>query len=268
VHLAGDKAGIWADFSTDQRGDALDLVAAVLTLPLREAIAWSGRWLGIEEGRAELPARSLAPKSGPARQRDFWREPWMAGAPIGGTLAERYLRARRKGFEDPCARVLRFAPRHPRRNNAGQLEHHPALLALLRDVRDGRPCGTINIYLRPDGSDRLRDPKGKTSWGRASGAAVMLSGFGEPTYGLTICEGVETGIRLLMVDLAPVWCCGGAGNLARFPVFGGIQCLTVAADADDAGRRAAATVAERWRVAERQAVVIAPPVGDWADAAA
>ena len=96
----------------------------------------------------------------------------------------------------------------------------------------------------------------------------MLSGFAEPTYGLTICEGVETGLGLLMAGLAPVWCCGGAGNLARFPVLRGIECVTVATDADEPGRRAAAAVAERWRAAGREVVIVAPPIGDWADAAA
>src|SRR5207237_3577877 len=125
--------------------------------------------------------------------------------------------------------------------------------------------GLINVYMRADGADRLRDPKGKTSWGRAAGSAVMLSGFDESTLGLTICEGVETGISLLMADLAPVWCCGGAGNLAAFPVLGGLEALTIAADADASGQNAAARAAQRWREAGRDVVVIAPPSGDWAD---
>jgi hypothetical protein len=73
---------------------------------------------------------------------------------------------------------------HSRRNPAGEFEHHPAMLALLRHVRTGEPCGVINVYLQADGSDRLRDAKGKTTWGRARGAAVMLDPFDEPTYGL------------------------------------------------------------------------------------
>jgi len=69
-----------------------------------------------------------------------------------------------------------------------------------------------------------------------------------------------------MADLAPVWCCGGAGNLAAFPVLNGIEALTIAADADEPGQTAAESVAARWREAGREAVTIAPPVGDWADA--
>ena len=40
----------------------------------------------------------------------------------------------------------------------------------------------------------------------------------------------------------------------------------VAADADEPGQKAAETVAARWREAGREAVIIAPPAGDWADA--
>ena len=86
------------------------------------------------------------------------------------------------------------------------------------------------------------------------------------TLGLVLTEGIETGIAVLMTGLAPVWCCGGADNLAGFPVLGGIEALTIAADADEPGQKAAASVAARWREAGREAVIIAPPAGDWADA--
>jgi hypothetical protein len=46
VHLGGCKAGVWCDFATGERGDALDLVKAVLNVDARKALAWSHRWLG------------------------------------------------------------------------------------------------------------------------------------------------------------------------------------------------------------------------------
>src|SRR5437764_9160441 len=57
VHLTGLKAGVWSDFSTGQKGDAVDLVREVLGLNMRDAVRWSLRWLGVDEGRAELPPR-------------------------------------------------------------------------------------------------------------------------------------------------------------------------------------------------------------------
>jgi hypothetical protein len=269
VHLTGPKAGVWGDFiSADQKGDALDLVRECLGLDMPAALCWSRRWLGIEDGdvvptrRPAATARTPKTLSNPGR----WAKSWEAARPIAGTLAETYLTSRGLRFDDREGQVLRFAVLHPRRNADGELERHPALLALLSDIRTGEPSGLINVYLRPDGTDRLRDPKSKTSWGCAGGSAVMLSAFDEPTLGLTICEGVETGISLLMADLAPVWCCGGAGNLAAFPLLGGIEALTIAADADEPGQKAAESVAARWRETGREAVIVAPLGGDWADA--
>lgn len=52
VHLRGDKAGIWADFASNQSGDALDLWAAVRGIPVAEALVQAKEWLGI---RSEVP---------------------------------------------------------------------------------------------------------------------------------------------------------------------------------------------------------------------
>src|SRR5437868_5998994 len=223
VHLTGAKAGVWGDFAGEQRGDALDLVCAVLGLRIGEAMAWALRWLGVEQNEAdwekrpkERAARPDRARIEPARFPDHCRKAWTTARPIIGTKAEIYFAARGLRFTDPQGVVLRYADRHPRRNAAGDLEYHPALLTLLSDTRTGEPSGLINIYLRPDGIDRLRDSRGKTSWGRAAGSAVMLSPFDDVTMGLVTCEGVETGTSLLLSDLAPVWCCGGAGNLAAF----------------------------------------------------
>jgi putative DNA primase/helicase len=267
VRLTGAKAGVWNDFSTGQRGDALDLLRAVLGLDMGNALAWSRRWLGIDAGEAAIPRRSALPKpASPEPDPERWRRPWHEARPIADTLAEAYLAGRRLRFDDCAGRVLRYAHRRYRRHpDSDSLERQPALLAALSDIRTGEQCGIINVYLRLDGHDRLRDRKGKTVTGRAQGAAIMLSAVEEPSYGLSICEGMETGLALLMAGLAPVWCCGGAGNLASFPVLPAIEALTVAADADEPGQHAASAVAARWRQAGREAIIIAPPAGDWAD---
>jgi hypothetical protein len=266
VHLAAAKAGVWADFADDKRGDALDLVMAVVGLSKGEAVQWAKRWLGLEHGKPALSIRSTPaatpkpPEMPPGDAR--WRYPWSTAKPIAGTLAETYLAARRLRFDDAQGRVLRFSEARWRQNPAGEIEIHPALLALLRDAHTGERCGIINIYLQPDGSDRICDAKGKTVAGRAKGAAVMLSPFCNVTAGLTICEGTETGIALLMDGLAPVWACGGM--LGSFPVIGGIEAITIAADADKPDERKASAVAVRWHQAGREVAIVKPPAGDWA----
>jgi hypothetical protein len=93
----------------------------------------------------------------------------------------------------------------------------------------------------------------------------MLSDSDEPTMGLVVCEGVETGIALFQRKLRPVWACGAAGMLAKLPPLGGIEALTIAADTGNAGMLAADELAESWRTAGREVFVITPPSGDWAD---
>ena len=163
-------------------------------------------------------------------------------------------------------RVLRFAARRARKNpKPTSSSIIPRCCALCVDARTGEQCGIINIYLKSDGSDRLRDNKGKTVTGRAGGAVVMLSGFDEPTMGLILCEGAETGISLCQQEVRPVWACGPAGTLAKFPVLGGIEGLTIAADADAPGQRASAGLAARWRNAGCEVRIVPPEAGDWAD---
>jgi len=58
---AGPKRGVWADFATGERGDALDLVRTALGLDMSGALTWSRRWLGRTEGDTELSGSAPAP---------------------------------------------------------------------------------------------------------------------------------------------------------------------------------------------------------------
>jgi phage/plasmid primase-like uncharacterized protein len=272
VHLAGSKAGVWSDFACGGGGDALHLIAAVHGRDLKEAWVWAHRWLGLEEGepapKRKQPSAAKR-KSTEDDKPERWRRPWVEAKPISRTLAATYLGARGLQvfveFGDPAGDRLRFLPRHPRKNPDGVLEYHPALIALLRDLHTGKACGIHNIYLLPEGSDRLRDRKAKTTWGRKVGAAVMFDPFHAPVYGLVIAEGIATAVSILSAQLHPVWATCGAGSIAAFPVLGGIDTMTIAADSDEPGQKAATACAERWRAAGREAAIITPAAGDWAD---
>jgi hypothetical protein len=273
VELAGANRGVWLDHANKcDRGDALDLVKACIGCSMADAIRWSERWLRIAFVPRHTPDRDTTAPGTPT-----WPRIWRRARPIGGALAETYLAARGLVFNDPEGEVLRFEPRRPRLRpgsvtkhacsaspSDGEFEHWPALLALLRDIATGEPCGVHNIFLRPDGSDRLRDKKGKTTTGRVLGAAAMLSAFEDVTMGLTIGEGVETCIALLMDGLAPAWALCGAGNLGKFPVLGGIEAVTIAADTGPAGEAAARETAARWHKAGRETRIVFPAAADWA----
>ena len=91
------------------------------------------------------------------------------------------------------------------------------------------------------------------------------------TYGLGLCEGIETGLALLnRFGWAPVWAAASAGAVRRFPPLPGIESLTVFADHDAAGLGAARACASRWAEAGREARVVWPGEAgrDFADRAA
>jgi hypothetical protein len=110
VRLSGAKAGMWKDFATDDAGDALDLVAAVLGLTTKDALQWSRNWLGDAapppRPRATLGVRPADRTAAVEIARQIWRET----VSIAGTLGLRYLRDRRC-IDVVLPSTLRFHPR-------------------------------------------------------------------------------------------------------------------------------------------------------------
>ena len=58
VRLSGAKAGIWADFATGEKGDILDLWAAVRGLSMAEAINEAKQYLGVRDSMPEREAKT------------------------------------------------------------------------------------------------------------------------------------------------------------------------------------------------------------------
>jgi len=154
VHIGGGKAGVWADFSTGECGDALDLVAAVMTAgDAKAAYRWAHRWLGlgdigaVEERRAQVIAqKSEQPDDDDEKGRRAARAMWLAARPdIIGTPVDFYLRARKIGLSDlpRLPRALRFAPDHWCREAERRM---PAMLAAIVDL-DGQHIATHQTWL-------------------------------------------------------------------------------------------------------------------------
>ncbi|WP_333679905.1 toprim domain-containing protein [Dyella sp.] len=57
VHLTGDKAGVWADFSSGESGDLIGLWMACRKLDLRDACKEAMDYLGIREDRLDPPVK-------------------------------------------------------------------------------------------------------------------------------------------------------------------------------------------------------------------
>ena len=114
------------------------------------------------------------------------------------------------------------------------------------DPGTGTPGGAHRTFLNPDGAKRERKMLGRKG-------CVMLSPSENVHYGLGICEGIENGLAVLLSGWAPIWAACDAGSIAKFPAVTGVDSLTVFADADTAGERAARECVERWRSAGRAA---------------
>lgn len=89
VHLSGDKAGVWADFSTGQAGDLLDLWMAVEGIGLSEVLDKARKHLGLREYRNLAPERAYKPADRPkCRKPDGDALSWLKGRGLDKSLSE------------------------------------------------------------------------------------------------------------------------------------------------------------------------------------
>jgi hypothetical protein len=181
---------------------------------------------------------------------------WREAQPIGGTLAERYLRGR--GIACPLPETLRFHPAcwHP------AAKRLPALVAM---VEGADRFAVHRTYLAEPGRKAEIEPA-KAMLGTVAGGAVRLA---DAAGQLVVAEGIETALSLasgLLRAPATVWAALSASGMAglRLPEPSGR--LTVATDGDEAGRVAGHALAERaaglgWAVS----LLPAPDGRDWND---
>jgi putative DNA primase/helicase len=268
VCVAGARRGIWHDHEAGIGGGPIQLVAHLRGISVRDAFAWAQAWVGREPrlGQPDRSARLAVPAqtvvdgidgwSGAIAQRLF-RE---AVAPQK-TPVELYLNSRR--LELPPMAPLFFHPHAWR--NAKNGPCGPAMVSLLTSAQGNIPVGIHLTYLRPDGTGKADGPCSKVMLGKAG--VIRLVPDDEVTHGLGLAEGVETALATMQrAGWYPIWAATSAGGIARFPVVAGIESVTVFCDADKAGLQAAGTCCLRWAAAGREAIIVAPPCGDWDDA--
>jgi putative DNA primase/helicase len=184
---------------------------------------------------------------------------WNAGIDPRGTLAERYLASRSLELADDVAgRVLRFHGACPWRLDDGEIERRPVMLTAFRSIGSDKVVAVHRTLLSDDG--RKLD---RRMLGPVAGAAIKIDDATDIEYGLTVCEGFETGLAGRALGFRPVWALGSAGAIAEFPVLPGIDALTILAETDDSGANARALRAcgNRWSAAGREIIVVTPRVG-------
>lgn len=224
VHLAPDgRQGVWCDFSSDQKGDPLDLIAEVQFRGNKaEAIKWARGWLGLDTSdpaklqtyrraveRQEKQAAQAAADE--AKRADLARR-IFAGARAGGiaaTLAETYLAGRAIGLRDlgRAPGALAFSAQcWNRERNAKQA----AMLAAI--TLRGKIVAVHRTYLTREGAKdgSLLDPKltlgtyrggyiplwrpeGSPSW-----SALWKDGAADTT--IVLAEGIENALSVAVSD--------------------------------------------------------------------
>jgi putative DNA primase/helicase len=197
---------------------------------------------------------------------------WKEGTSPRGTSVEVYLLHRRLLLQECVlkADALRFHPACPFRLDDGTTVRLPAMLSLMRDIRTNEPRAIHRTALHEAGrgkSELAGLGNAKKMLGPSKNAVIKLAADDAVVDGLGIAEGIETALTLLCADWSPVWACGAAGAIERFPVLPGIECLTIFADADRPGMAAAEKCQEHWNAAGLECRILAAPDNgsDWND---
>jgi hypothetical protein len=238
----GADRGRWYDHEHGEGGDLIDLIARRRGVQLGEAIRIAERdYLG----GASVPRSPEPPRStdDPGARTQAALRIWHQATPIAGTLGERYFVESRK------LDIARLDVDHCLRWHAGIR----AVLAPMTDPVSNDPIGIHRTYVDENGAKVERKMLGRQG-------VVRLSPNSEVTMALGITEGVEDGLAVLLSGWTPVWAATSAGAVAKFPILSGIEALTIFADADAAGRRAAQRCKEQWLVGGHEVVITAPRV--------
>ncbi len=206
-------------------------------------------------GAAEAAQREAERQAEAAKKARIARSVWAEALPIGGTVAEAYLRGR--GITCTLPNTLRFHP---------DCWHSSAqrLSAMVALVEGCDLPAVMRTYLRPDGSAKAEVGPNKAMLGSVTGGAVRLATGPGP---LVIAEGIETALSLacgLLSGPATIWAALSTSGIRGLRLPEKPWRLIVASDGDEPGRAAAHTLATRahglgWQVS----LLTAPEGRDW-----
>lgn len=252
VHLGGQKSGTWMDFATGEGGDALDLVAAVLTgNDLRAAYRWAHGWLGLGDlGAVEIRRQEVIEKArvdtsetnddGRRRAAAMWlgAQTALRDTPVAAYLAARGIDLDVIGRQP---RALRYAPAHYCHEASEKL---PAMLAAITDA-EGVHVATHQTWLAQDAAGVWRKapvPTPKKIRGPFRGGSIRLSRgeSGRPLKDadadetVVIGEGIETCLSVVIAcPEMRVLAAGSLGNMGSILLPPQVRSVLLLADNDD-----------------------------------
>lgn len=197
--------------------------------------------------------RVLSPDETAERRKQV-RGFWNHCEPAQGTPAARYLARRGLPWLTSHEHVrYRANTSHP---GGARL---PAMVWLVHDG-GGSIAAVHRTYLAPDGSKAAVDPV-KASLGPIAGGAIRLHPAAPE---MVVGEGLETTAAAAFLLGLPGWAAVSCGNMGRnMALPTGVRCVTIAADPDRPGQRAAAKAAQRWRAEGRTVTIATPDTAGW-----
>lgn len=202
IYLKGAKRGEWFRSSQGIGGDAINLIAYAMTGNHRDysvAFAEAKKFLGHLPSAprpAQAPVDDVAEELKREKRRADAFAVWRSATPVGGTIAETYLRSRGIRFDLTPYRSIRFhgAVRYDLAGEEGFGKHFPALVAAVQGPQ-GRFQALARVFLAETGGKAaVRVPKLSMGPFRGLGGAVRL---GEVAEHVNVCEGIETGFGVL-----------------------------------------------------------------------
>lgn len=267
VRLTGPEAGPgaaghWTDAATSEHGDLLDVIRESCGLTAFGDVAEEARrYLGLprpDPCEAPMPDRSPTPTGSAMAARRLF----AMARPIRGTPVETYLSHRGIGAVHDAG-ALRYHPRcYYRPEDGAPVQKRPAMIAAVTDL-NGRITGAHRTWLAPDGSGKADIGTPRRAMGDLLGHAVRFGSAGDV---LTVGEGIETMLSLrAALPGMPMAAALSAGHLAALRLPQSLRRLYIARDADAAGDRAAATLAERAAAAGIEVRTLSPRHGDFND---
>ncbi|HVR52857.1 MAG TPA: toprim domain-containing protein [Pseudorhodoferax sp.] len=256
------KCGPGGGFKLLQACKGLDFMAALVA---------------VERVVGGLPSAGLqaTATASPERMRKLVQRIWDEAQPVcAGDAVDRYLHSRHLGLPSyPPSLRCHPALGYYRKDGAARarkLADYPAMLASVQS-----PQGRVTLHRTylPDGHKLDAQDARKLLSGGCAGAVVPLA---EATEELALCEGLETGLAVLLATGKPVWCALGAGNLEKVEVPATVRRVCIYADndaqSDFTGQASAYALARRLRRepltdGPRQVDVFLPKAAgsDWAD---
>jgi len=202
----------------------------------------------------EAAKREAETKTGAIRKQAAAKRLWTECQPIGGTIAEAYLRSRAITCALPD--TLRF---HPDCWHGPSETRWPAMVAL---VEGGEGFAVHRTYLRTDGSGKAALSGGdKLMLGATAGGAVKLS---EGAARLVVAEGIESALSLLCGLLAGpmnLWAALSTSGMRSLRLPREAGQLVIAGDGDRPGREAVHALASRANALGWQVSLIDPGAG-------